>query len=264
MAKPLFIFATQRSGTNFLRSCLASDARIANLHEIFGFNGRPALFWQHRKKVTEKHPEMVYPSDDNMSRLFELFIQEFVEPLNTEYALMDVKYNSVHNLNPAWHSLLDVPFLLKQIKKHQFPVIHLVRRNVLETYVSNVIAAQTGQFVARSDGDVKDVKVKLDSSILIGELSRRLSEIQVFENWLNRIGLDKVYSLDYEQIRGLNTGVVPDCIAEMLNDLGISVDCLTPGTVKLVRSLDDTVENFNSEVMPLLQGSDLGYLLKAA
>jgi len=247
MAKPLFIFATQRSGTNFLRSCLASDARIANLHEIFGFNGRPALFWQHRKKVTEKHPEMVYPSDDNMSSLFESFIQEFV-----------------HNLNPAWHSLLDVPFLLKQIKKHQFPAIHLVRRNVLETYVSNVIAAQTGQFVARSDGDVKDVKVKLDSSILIGELSRRLSEIQVFENWLNRIGLDKVYSLDYEQIRGLNTGVVPDCIAEMLNDLGISVDCLTPGTVKLVRSLDDTVENFNSEVMPLLQGSDLGYLLKAA
>ena len=130
--------------------------------------------------------------------------------------------------------------------------------------VSNVRAKRTGQYVANLGDDVESVNVRLDLSNLINELSRRLSEIQVFENWLNRIGLDKVYSLDYEQIRGLNTGVVPDCIAEMLNDLGISVDCLTPGTVKLVRSLDDTVENFNSEVMPLLQGSDLGYLLKAA
>ena len=70
--------------------------------------------------------------------------------------------------------------------------------------------------------------------------------------------------MDYEEILGLNTGVVPDCIDGMLNDLDVSVDCLTPSTMKLARSLDDTVENFDSEVKPLLQGSDLGYLLKAA
>ena len=123
MAKPLFVFATQRSGTNFLRYCLASDERITDLNEIFGFNVRPALFWRHRKKVL---------------------------------------------------------------------------------------------------------------------------------------------ALDYGKILGLNTGVVPDCIDGMLNDLGVSVDRLTPSTVRLARSLDDTVENFDSEVKPLLQGSDLGYLLKAA
>ena len=82
MAKPLFVFATQRSGTNFLRYCLATDKRIVDLNEIFGFNVRPALFWRHRKKVLAEQPEMVFPSDDNMSKLFESFILEFVEPLD--------------------------------------------------------------------------------------------------------------------------------------------------------------------------------------
>ena len=263
MAKPLFVFATQRSGTNFLRYCLASDERIADLNEIFGFNVRPALFWRHRKKVLDEQPEMVFPSDDNMSKLFESFIQKFIEPMDAEYVLIDVKYNSVHNLNPVWQSLLDVPFLLRQIKKHQFPVIHLVRRNVLATHVSHVRAERTGQYIAEMGDDVESVKVRLDLSNLIDDLSRRLSEIQVFENWLSGLGLNQLYSMDYEEIIGLNTGVVPDCIDGMLNDLGVSVDCLTPSTMKLARSLDDTVENFDSEVKPLLQGSDLGYLLKA-
>ena len=264
MAKPLFVFATQRSGTNFLRYCLSSDERIADLNEVFGFNVRPALFWRHRQKVMEEHPEMIFPSDDNMSNLLESFIQKFAAPLDAKYALIDVKYNSVHNLNPVWQSISEVPFLLKQIKKHQFPVIHLIRRNVLETYVSNVRAARTGQYIAQVGEDVKSAKVRLDSSILIDELSRRLSEIQVFENWLSGLGLKNLYSLDYEEILSLNTGVVPNCIDDMLNDLGICVDCLTPSTTKLARSLDDTVENFNSEVIPLLQASDLSYLLKAA
>ena len=264
MAKPVFVFATQRSGTNFLRYCLATDKRIKDLNEIFGFNVRPALFWRHRKKVLDEQPEMIFPSDDNMSKLFESFILEFVEPLDVEYALIDVKYNSVHNLNPVWQSLLEVPFLLKEIKKHQFPVIHLVRRNVLETHISNVRAKRTGQYVANVGDDVESVNVRLDLSNLINELSRRLSEIQVFENWLCGLGLNNLYSLDYEEILGLNTGVVPDCIDGMLNDLGVSVDCLTPRTVKLVSSLNDMVENFDSEVKPLLQGADLGYLLKAA
>ena len=75
-----------------------------------------------------------------------------------------------------------------------------------------------------------------------------------------------------EALRGSNqviprrfvVDILPACIDEMLNDLGVSVDCLTPSTMKLARSLDDTVENFDSEVKPLLQGADLGYLLKAA
>jgi len=69
---PIFIIATQRSGTNLFRSTLAHAGKVMDFDEQFRFDESmdENNFFLFRKDVLDKDPDRSLPTPENMEYLF--------------------------------------------------------------------------------------------------------------------------------------------------------------------------------------------------
>lgn len=241
--KPVFVIATQRSGTNLFRSLLVSTGYFTDFKEVFHSNTNSEInFFNFRRKLYAKNLELSLPSNDNLKKIFNQYLKHLKSKANTPYFFVDIKYNSFGHLAPYWQGQLEIPRLLNLIKSHKFPIIHIVRDNVLETECSLRLAQKNLNHTLRSNEKLKFSSVHLDKETIKDILDRRLQEIELFKSWLD--DYKPVIEIEYSNIIEDNSlsQSAKDRLSKLL-DLNITQTTKTPYK-KMASSLKNTIENY--------------------
>ena len=238
------LVGTQRSGTTYIRQCLNSHEDILCHGEIF----------------LKNYPGEVGYFKSIKGQCCHTFLHAFMRPLQVRKYLD--YYYSQSDYQATGFKLMysqvrwipySFPSVLRYINNNNVAVIHLVRHNVLKTYVSREVAKRRKIYHSKRKEEI--AKIRIEASKLITELR----SIQ-YENewWSKRFSLGDYFSLSYESF-----------IAEkekesrkLLSFLGINdYQELSSSNVKITpETLSDVIENF-SDVENCLKGSEFAHCL---
>jgi LPS sulfotransferase NodH len=143
--------------------------------------------------------------------------------------------------------------LIDWLIEQNCPVIHLVRENIFENYVSNVVAHQTRVWLVEKSEPVTACSVRLKVNDTLRSIQTFKTQIDVFRKWLeptNHI------ELTYESLIDRQSGLSADVIRETCNLVGIEEALnITIPTKKTGPSLVEMIENYESEIAPALIAS---------
>lgn len=262
MSNPVVVVAKQRSGTNLLRRTLASSQYFEDLNEVFHMNNdQPNLFWQFRQELIKENYELAFPSQENQTQIFSLFIDK-ISNASVDFSLIDIKYNSSHHLNHLWQDPLETPYLLELLAKNNIPIIHLVRKNIFETYVSLMTASKLNVWVSWDKSFTHYLTFKIDINHMLAFLKNLKKEINLYRQWLYSFKGIIVTELNYENLLNTQGGFSEKIEQEICDFLQISEKLnLTIPTKKIAKSLQETVENYEDEVVPALINHGFDYLV---
>ncbi|MEM7782262.1 MAG: Stf0 family sulfotransferase [Planctomycetota bacterium] len=252
-AIPVFIVAQQRSGTNFLRKSLAATGDFFDADEVF--HPEKPGFWQFANQIRFENPMLMVRTSQNLAKIFDEFIKQLAVSVSKSAVLIDVKYNSVHNLNGFWHEDFQQPNFIRWLQKTGYPVIHLVRHNVLENYVSFRIACENQAWVVEADRQKpRNINLRLDPEQTVRELIRRTEEIDRFRNLLEPT---QCLEVSYETL--VETQISGAILRTIQNHLKIEqpIQIDHSPTQKTGRKLENVVVNLHSEILPVL--ADRGF-----
>ena len=160
----IVLLARQRSGTNPLRSVLASHPEIFCVPEVF--NDQPSPDWQLEVDTNWANYLVTRAGGDLRSVLAapdhrELFV-DFLEYLRAfsdkRFILIDVKYNSTHHVMKYWRFISEEPYLFTVLKEEGVRVLNLTRSNYLRYWLSEVKAHLTKSWEAFDESVVGETR----------------------------------------------------------------------------------------------------------
>lgn len=128
------------------------------------------------------------------------------------------------------------------------PIIHLVRENLVERYVSQQVARTTGQYLLRdTSARVEPGPIVVDPQHCLGALRWTRGRMRRAQRQLAR---DRFVRVSYEELVA-----DPEQVADRISvALGIPVTFRPPTTVKQGRPLREAVQNFD-ELQAALAGT---------
>ncbi|MDJ0689953.1 MAG: hypothetical protein QNJ41_15730 [Xenococcaceae cyanobacterium MO_188.B32] len=186
----VFLIANERSGTNFLRSCL-------NSHPEIDFRGEclwPGLFdWGYYRfwsdKIKEDAENILPP---NRVKVFEDYLFKFRAKSQAEWFGLDIKYPQLEG-NYSFS---------KVIFSGRFYILHLLRKNLLKQVVSQDI-----MYKRINSGDKKIhrnyvpeiYRYKPDPKVIINKI-KRFKNLQVKYSRIARESQAKYLEIYYEDI----------------------------------------------------------------
>lgn len=257
MLTSVFVVAKQRSGTNLLRRTLATSGLFDDKAEVFHSSG-DNRYWGYRTNLISEQPSLSFPSSENQIKIFNLFL-EYINKTSSSCSLIDVKYNSTHNLNPVWHDPTAIPFLFRVLNERNIPVIHLLRENILESYISEIVAQKLNIWITNKEHTTQDTKIKIDTHKMISELKYRQREIETFRTWFSELSTLRTLELKYESLIDENSKFSQEVSDKICDFLGVDDTLsLSIPTKKITKSLPDLVVNYHNEVVPALYQSGYG------
>lgn len=148
--------ATQRSGTTAIGRLMGRQRDIRYAGEIFHNVRGPqddhdfekfmtlpeANFFSFKERLLVRSPALVYPSVQNQACIWSSY-RDHLHSLAPEATwIIDVKYNSLHNLNPIWHDIFSQPLLIEILQGEHVPILHLVRNDIFAQAISAIRANQ--------------------------------------------------------------------------------------------------------------------------
>lgn len=261
MVPPLgLLVARQRSGTGALGSLLdrQNHPQFYYLGEIFhpeGLGDRHNYF-THLVDYVREDP--LNAMAQNAPQNFRRFLATFAGEGRT--LLPDVKYDSLHSLNGPWHAPLVRPWLLEFARAEGAPIIHLTRRNLLEVFVSGLLAAANKVWHTADAADVKIRSAVVDIPKLLRFIDGMQREREVIEQWLD--GHRPLVTLDYQEMFDAEGLLARDRADEIARAFG--ADPITqrrPSFVKQApRDLTESIRNYD-EVARALAGTPHAWML---
>lgn len=255
---PIFLFAEPRSGTHLLRGILCSGPDVEDLSEVFNLHidqKQPQNFFPFFEDRVRRSPEFLRPVRELRAQVFDEYMEFLGTMTKRPFGLVSVPYNQTQHLNLAWQYPDDIPNLLRLVKTRHYPVVHLVRRNLLERYCSLKLAMVTKKWVSRSTNPDKDVQIEpihLDVEKLVNDLAKAQMRINFFEWCLD--DHDRLLPLTYEDILvggGLNHGIYDKLCTLLGAKITVGSE---PTTRKMAPPLRQLVANYD-EVVRTLAGT---------
>ncbi len=252
-----FLLALQRSGTNMLRGVLNSHPQINALPEVFNdrsgqerlmeFSEAPYFNTYLLKKIRENpenglgtaRPKIV---QDYFEMLLETFTSQEVR------AIVDVKYNSLHNANNSWQRPSTPPKMVVMIKNQGFPVIFLRRRNKLAVVLSLLRSKQTQVYHVMEPENLVSVKMTVDPEAVINLANIQKDQDELVTRWIKQVGV-KNLELYYEDLFVGEPGSELD--PRVFESIGsyLSIDPtlfdLTPQMIRVSQGYRKEIENFD-------------------
>jgi len=273
MADVTVLFARQRSGTNALRDVLDSHPEIFCLPEVFQSEPSPKA----RHEVEANYFNFLDDRRDQIKAVLtsqqaqEGLFREYLEFLGSfsekRYLIVDIKYNSAHNVDGPWRDMSAEPTLFEFIRRNRIRVLNLTRLNYLRYYLSWVKTEVTRKYhlhASNSDGsgkiDDRGIEIDLDDLLFRLELCR--TEDQLVERMLG--DYPRYMAIEYEKLFP-RIGAPPseEVLARIATWLGVEANFpkVEPRYRKQsVLPLSEAITNYG-EVVEALQGSDFEYVL---
>ena len=255
------LIARQRSGTGALGTVLNKHPQLRYLGEVFHPEniGKFVCYFSFLLEAVERDKKASLP-DRGIQNL-----DEFLESTNGSPGLpiLDVKYSSLHHLNGSWQSPFGQPAILQHAQVRGAPVIHLTRKNLVEVFVSGLLA-DANKIWHTADADDASIKsVAVDPQNLLRFIAHAQEEQKLVARWL--VNHPRVISLDYSEMldaEGLLAQEFADRIAS-----AFEVESLAdraPSFAKQAPSrLSQSIENFD-EVKRLLSSTEHAWMVGEA
>src|SRR3954453_138504 len=175
------LLARQRSGTNALRDVLDSHPQLFCLPEVFQSQPSPKARYEVEANyfnfLDERRGEIkgVLTSEEAQEALFLEYLAPLASFSEKPQMVVDIKYNSAHNVDAPWRDLAAEPTLFAYIPRpgigvpnrpppnyppQGIPVPNLRPRNYLRYYLSWLKTEQTRKYHLHASGPDRAVKVE--------------------------------------------------------------------------------------------------------
>lgn len=207
----VLLLSRQRSGTGALASVMERHPDISYAGEVLDPTSEQRSFYGW---LIDRHLD-TRSSIDLAARFL-----EFVEELKAESQinLVDIKYNCLSSVTPAFHSFSDTPWILQVLSMIPVPMIHL-RRSPLECYISSKIAENSNTFHTTEEFDFSE-KIDIDFSDFKEYLRISYREDRFFGNFFAEYNF--YTPIDYEDMMNAE-GHIDDAVISDLSRL-LSLD----------------------------------------
>lgn len=238
------IFATQRTGSNWLMSMLDNHPSIASYNELLEDTGSD---WGRQdveffEPYYARHCKHNYPF--SRARWLFRYLNELYSPQRgTEAIGMKLMYTQL------WHN----PSVLIYMVRHRVRVIHLVRTNHLDILLSQETAEARQQYHAGQDEAVETPTLTLDPDKVISRLTILELGVRIARCILMLLPI-KHCEVSYEQLMAN-----PDLVSDILAFLKVRTQPESSTLVSSFRKLNthskpDLIENY-AEIERALKGT---------
>ena len=192
------LVARQRSGTGALGSVLDQHPEIAYLGEVFhpGNAGEETNYFTHLGRRVAEDPENAMPWRAREN--FDAFLAAMAARRPGCLLVVDVKYRSLHHLAEGWQSPVARPWILQEARRRDAPVLHLTRRNHVETFVSGRLAEANRVWHAAEGTDLAHRSIVVDVRRLSEFITEAEREAACLGEWL--AGHPRCLSFDYGEL----------------------------------------------------------------
>ena len=240
------VLAARRSGTTLLIDYLNSHPEVECVKRAFGLE----------KKI-------VNPTPDNHSGGFYLYrtknlinrVRFFVQrsALIGSYLDEDVFLPRQHYTAAGFRLIYEMsskyPVIADWARENEVRIVHLVRRNLLKTYVSTVSAPVHKMRHPREGATITTAKIRIDPRDLLESLNQRVWDIDLRRQ---KFSACEFHELSYEDLVSNKDEV----LGKVQTFLGIDRPAeLTSDLVKInPESLSGVIENFD-EIADVLSGT---------
>jgi hypothetical protein len=268
------LLARQRSGTNALRDVLDSHPEVFCLPEVFQSQPSPKARYEVEANyfnfLDERRGEIkgVLTSEEAQEALFLEYLAHLDTFSEKPRMVVDIKYNSAHNVDAPWRDLAAEPTLFAYIRRNGIRVLNLRRRNYLRYYLSWLKTERTRKYhlhAASADGAVKveDEGIELDLEEMFFRLELCRNEDRLIHRMLG--GYDHYEAIEYEElfprIGEPPADAVLDQVAGWMG-IGSEFKKSQPRYRKQsVLPLDQAIVNYD-EVAEALRGTEFEYVLE--
>lgn len=263
----IVLFARPRSGTNALRSVLATHPDVFCLDEVFAITERGSEheltrstnFFNFLVSYAGGDVERIYPN--RHAAVFADFLEYLGGFTTKRFIVIDVKYTTAHLLTAPYGSL-DHPYLFDLIVANQLRVLHIARKNYLRYELSLRKAIASGKWETELHEAPSDQPISLDVPSLIHSMGVCEREDEIVRTFFR--GYGRYLSFDYQDVFSPGTGTLA---GQFLDEVSRWLDVPTryvnaPTTRKQsYLPLRETITNFE-EVEEALRQSRFAYCLE--
>lgn len=246
-SKIVFLIANERSGTNFLRSCLNSHSQIDFRGECLWpglFDWGYYRFWS--EKIKEEAENLLPP---NRAKVFEDYLFAFRAKSKAEWFGLDIKYPQLEGNHP----------FLKVIFSGKFYILHLLRKNLFKQVVSQDIMYKrinSGDKEIHRNYAPEIYKYQADPKKIINKI-KRFENLQAKYSLILRESQVKYLEIYYEDIAYEKSN-----FSKILNFLGVEEIKLESNLVKQNPwSLKDILINYQ-EIEREISNTKFNYMLQ--
>jgi hypothetical protein len=273
MSDVVILLARQRSGTNALRDVLDSHQEVFCLPEVFQAEPSPKArheveanyfnFLETRKDSVKE----ILTSEDAQAQLFLEYLQFLGTFSDKRYLVVDIKYNSAHNVDGPWRDIGGAPTLFQLIRRNEMRVLNLTRLNYLRYYLSWVKTERTRKYHLHATGSAAPAKVEDEGLALdLDDLLFRLELCKSEDRLVKRVlgGYLGYMAIEYEELFP-RIGAPPseEVLGQVAGWLGIEAEF--PKSQPRYRKqsvlpLSEAITNYD-EVAEALRGTEFEYVL---
>lgn len=255
MAVPFILLATQRTGSSWVQEMLGSHPDVTVYTELFLADATGFPIWEPTDvefantflESRVKPPAAVTRAYWTIRYLRRIFDHSDVNAVGFKYMYDQIRRS---------------PAVLPYAALRRVKVVHLIRRNLLDTVISLKLAAASGLFHLAADGrqavpwwpsERVETTVRLEIPELLGQLRKLARERRAVRAWLAATRTP-TYEVGYESVAG-----DPAAFGPVLAFLGLppaDAPRLQSGLQKLrIRPQAEVVENY-PDVQEALSGTD--------
>lgn len=242
--KRFILLAARRSGTTFLLRSLDSHPDIECFKNVFDITRRlryivvdrpNSPFHQYRTASPQRQLDYYFRRQGLMDQF-----------LNHYYQKSEAK---AVGIRLAYNQAAKYPEILRWAKENQVGVVHLIRKNALKRYVSQVTSVKRGLTHATDPKQIQAIQVYLSPAKLKRNLSLVAKQMTQFEAMLQGPQYLEVRYEDFTARQASET-------QRLLDFLGVDPHIsLTADVIKInSNSLADIVENYD-EIRRVLSGT---------
>jgi hypothetical protein len=268
------LLARQRSGTNALRDVLDSHPQLFCLPEVFQAEPSPKARYEVEANyfnfLDERRGEIkkVLTSEEAQEALFLEYLRFLGSFSEKPRMVVDIKYNSAHNVDAPWRDLAAEPTLFAYIRRNGIRVLNLRRRNYLRYYLSWLKTEQTRKYHLHASGPDGTVKVEDEGIELdLDEMFFRLELCRNEDGLIHRMlgGYEHYTAIEYEELFPRIGAPPADPVLEQVAGwMGIEPEFekSQPRYRKQsVLPLEQAIVNYD-EVAQALRGTEFEYVLE--
>lgn len=259
--KYALLIARQRSGTGAFGSVLETHPQLKYLGEVFHPSnvGQEHNYFTFLRQAVSNNCDDALP--DAQYSVFERFLNELSGKYPGRTLVVDVKYRSLHHLDGGWRGLAQRPTLLHTAIDVGAPILHLTRKNTIQSFVSGRLADANKVWHTRDESQIQIRSTVVNIRQLSHYMTSAERELSITEEWLKNV--KNTIQFDYSELfdaDGLLSLPLADAIASVLQ-----VEPFTNRAPSMVKQappdLRKAIENFEI-VERALQGSSYQWMLK--